>query len=381
MIVISLRLTNFKNIADASLDFSPKINCLLGDNGMGKSNLLDALYTLSFSKSFSGLTDAMLVKRGEEFSLLSAMYFRHGLDEELTLGLRPPRRKVLKRGGKEYGRLSEHIGSFPLVLLSPADNALVDVGAEERRRFLDQIISQNDPRYLEALGRYATALRQRNALLREGSADRQLFLALELQLDRAGSYLTAARQKAVGELLPIFGKYYRAIAATDEGVAMTYRSGILDSGCPLTDLLERERRRDEILKHTTVGPHRDDLELTIGGLPARRGASQGQIKTITTALRLAQYELLYRGLGIRPLLLLDDIFDKLDTGRVGRIMALLVDEDGPFGQIFITDTNRQHLDETVAGLPAKTPAGEDTCRLWSVADGVFTPIPFGHEES
>ena len=209
---------------------------------MGKSNLLDALYTLSFSKSFSGLTDAMLVKRGEEFALLSAIYFRHGLDEELTLGLRPPRRKVLKRGGKEYGRLSEHIGSFPLVLLSPADNALVDVGAEERRRFLDQIISQNDPRYLEALGRYATALRQRNALLREGSADRQLFLALELQLDRAGSYLTAARRKAVGELLPIFGKYYRAIAATDEGVAMTYRSGILDSGCSLTELLAHHRR-------------------------------------------------------------------------------------------------------------------------------------------
>lgn len=376
MIVKNLKLTNFKNIADASLDFSPKINCLLGDNGMGKSNLLDALYTLSFCKSFSGMTDAMLVRKGEGFAMIRGLYLRRELDEELTMGIQPPRRKILRRGGKEYGRLSEHIGAFPLVLLSPADNALVDVGAEERRRFLDQIVSQDDSGYLEALGRYNGALRQRNAMLREGGADPSLFAAVELQLDRAGSYLTKGRRRIVGELLPLFEKYYHAIAATDEGVTMTYRSAVLDTGLTLSDLFERERRRDEILRHTTVGPHRDDLELTVGGLPARRGASQGQIKTITTAMRLAQYELLHRSLGLRPLLLLDDIFDKLDSGRVGRIMSLLVDEDGPFGQIFITDTNRQHLDEIVAGLPARTPSGGEAFRLWSVADGVFTPLEY-----
>lgn len=379
MIVRSLHLTDFKNIASADLEFSPKINCLLGDNGMGKSNLLDALYTLSFCKSFSGLTDALLVRRGEGFAMMRGSYRRRGLDEELTLGLQPPRRKVLKRGGKEYDRLSDHIGAFPLVLLSPADSALVDVGADERRRFLDQIISQNDPRYLEALSRYNGALKQRNAMLREGGADPAMFAALEMQLDRAAAYLTRGRERLVEELLPLFGKYYRAIAASDEGVTMVYRSAIRDTGLSLLDLFERERRRDEILKHTTVGPHRDDLELAIGGLPARRGASQGQIKTITTALRLAQYELLHRSLGLRPLLLLDDIFDKLDSGRVGRIMAMLVDENGPFGQIFITDTNRQHLDEIVADLPALTPSGEATCRLWSVADGEFTPIDLEDE--
>ncbi|MDE6277962.1 MAG: DNA replication and repair protein RecF [Muribaculaceae bacterium] len=377
MIVKSLSLTNFKNIAGASVEFSPKVNCLLGDNGMGKSNLLDALYCLSYCKSFSGMTDAMLVRRGDTFAMLRATYQRRGLDEELSLGLQPPRRKVLKRGGKEYDRLADHIGAFPLVLLSPADNALVDVGAEERRRFLDQIAAQDDTRYLEALGRYNSALKQRNAMLRDmggGGADRSLFMAVELQLERAANYLTRGRRRLVGELLPLFEKYNRAIAATDEGVALVYRSGILDSGLSLTELFERERRRDEILRHTTVGPHRDDLEITIGGLPARRGASQGQIKTITTALRLAQYELLHRSLGLRPLLLLDDIFDKLDAGRVASIMSLLADADGPFGQIFITDTNRQHLDEIVADLPPLTPSGEPTWRLWSVNAGEFTPL-------
>ncbi len=377
MIVKSLKLTNFKNIADASLQFSPKINCLLGDNGMGKSNLLDALYVLSFCKSFSGMTDAMLVRRGESFAMLKGLYKRHGLDEELTIGFHPPRRKALKRGGKEYDRLSDHIGSFPLVVLSPADNALVDVGAEERRRFLDQIISQNDPKYLEALGRYNAALRQRNAMLRDlasPAADRSLFAAVEIQLDRAGTYIVNSRRRLIADLLPLFEKYYRTIARSDEGVELVYRSSMLDTGLSILDLIERERRRDEILKHTTVGPHRDDLDISIAGLPARRGASQGQIKTITTALRLAQYQLLARSLGIRPLLLLDDIFDKLDSGRVGRIMALLVDENGPFGQIFITDTNRQHLDEIVADLPEKTPAGDDACRLWNVNDGIFSEI-------
>ncbi|MDE6310697.1 MAG: DNA replication and repair protein RecF [Muribaculaceae bacterium] len=377
MIVKDLALTNFKNIPEASLEFSPKINCLLGDNGMGKSNLLDGLYCLSYCKSFSGMTDPMLVRKGETFAMLRGAYERRGLAEELTLGFQPPRRKVLKRGGKEYERLADHIGAFPLVLLSPADSALVDVGADERRRFLDQIASQDDARYLEALGRYNGALKQRNALLREAGgegSDRSLLLAVELQLDRAADYITRGRRRIVAELLPLFEKYYRAIAASDEGVELVYRSGMLDSGLSLCDLLERERRRDEILRHTTVGPHRDDLEISIGGLPARRGASQGQIKTITSALRLAQYELLHRSLGIRPLLLLDDIFDKLDAGRVGRIMAMLVDADGPFGQIFITDTNRQHLDEIVADLPERTPDGDAACRLWSVERGVFTPL-------
>ncbi len=377
MIVKSLSLVNFKNIADAALEFSPKINCLLGDNGMGKSNLLDGLYCLSFCKSFSGMTDPLLVRRGETFAMLRGAYVRRGLAEELTLGIQPPRRKTLKRDGKEYERLADHIGAFPLVLLSPADSALVDVGAEERRRFLDQIASQDDARYLEALGRYNGALKQRNALLREagtGGPDRSLLLAVELQLERAADYITRGRRRIVERLLPLFEKYYRAIAASDEGVELSYRSAILDTGLSLGDLLERERRRDEILRHTTVGPHRDDLEISIGALPARRGASQGQIKTITTALRLAQYELLHLSLGIRPLLLLDDIFDKLDAGRVARIMAMLVDADGPFGQIFITDTNRQHLDEIVADLPDLTPEGEDACRLLSVELGVFSQL-------
>lgn len=379
MIVRELKLTNFKNIAGADLEFSPKINCLLGNNGMGKSNLLDALYTLSYTRSFSGLPDSGLVRAGETFAMLRGVYLRRGIDEELILGIQPPKRKTVKRGGKEYGRLSEHIGAFPLVILSPADSALVDVGSEERRRFLDQIASQNDPRYLEALNRYAGALKQRNAMLREGIADRSLYMAVELQLERAGMYITNSRKALVEELRPRFERFYQAIADSSEGVEMRYRSGVLESGVTMTELFESMRRRDEILHHTTVGPHRDELEITIGSLPARRGASQGQIKTITSALRLAQYELLRESLGIRPLLLLDDIFDKLDSERVGRIMAMLVDPAQPFGQIFITDTNRQHLDEIVAGLPATNPDGSPACRLWNVENGEFSPIALSHE--
>lgn len=374
MIVRRLTLTNFKNIPEATLEFSPKINCLLGDNGMGKSNLLDALYTLSFYKSFTGMTDAMLVRRGESFAMLRGLYRRAGLSEELTLGIHPPRRKVLRRGGKEYPRLAEHIGAFPLVMLSPADNSLVDESAEERRRFLDQLVSQHDAGYLEALGRYNAALRQRNALLRDGVTDPLLLGAPEMQMERAAEVLTRGRSEAVERLRPLFEKYYRAIACTDEGVTMSYRSGILDSGLSLRELMDRDRRRDEILRHSCNGPHRDELEISIGGLPARRGASQGQIKTITTALRLAQYELLGRHLGVRPLLLLDDIFDKLDSGRVARIMELLVSDGSTFGQIFITDTNRKHLDEIIADLPRYTAGGEDTWRLWSVEQGKFTPL-------
>lgn len=376
MRVKSLKITNFKNIGEADFLFSPKLNCLLGDNGMGKSNLLDALYTLSFCKSFTGLSDGQLIRRGETFAMLSGRYHRRGLDEELLMGFQQGRRKSLKRGGKEYSRLSEHIGGFPLVVVSPADSALVEDGAEERRRYLDQIISQRDGRYLEALQRYGGALKQRNAMLKAGEDNRGLFAAVEMQMEMAGEYLTECRRKAVEELRPLFAKYYGAIAGSDEGVTLSYRSSMVDGGLRLGEIFEKNRRRDEILRHTSSGPHRDDIELTIGeGLPVRGGASQGQLKTITMAMRFAQYELLRESLGIRPLLLLDDIFDKLDSGRVGRIMKLITDDGaGTFGQIFVTDTNRKHLDEIISELPRMTSDGEEGYRLWSVDGGRFTPI-------
>lgn len=367
MILKSLSLTGFKNIGHVSLEFSPKINCFLGDNGMGKSNLLDALYFLSFCRSFTGAQDALLVRRGDDFASLRGEYFRRGLDEEITAGLRRGSRKTFKRGGKAYQRLAEHIGAFPLVLLSPADMELAGGEPAERRRFIDQIISQSDGRYLDTLIRYNAALEQRNRLLRDENGDDSIFDALEIQLEMAGEYITDRRDKAIRRLSEIFGPYYRAISDGAEDAALEYVHTAYPQG--LAAHLASMRTRDRALHYTASGPHRDDILFTSDGMPVRRTASQGQTKTFTTALRFAQYELLRESLGIRPLLLLDDIFDKLDAGRVSRIMAIVGSSD-TFGQIFITDTNRRHLDEIVADIPCDA----DNYRLWHVDRGSFSPV-------
>lgn len=367
MLIKSLYLNDFKNIESASLVFAPKVNCFLGDNGMGKSNLLDALYFLSFAKSFTGAQDGLLVRRGEPFAALRGEYFRRGLDEEITAAMRPGARKVFKRGGKPYQRLTEHIGAFPLVLLSPADIFLVTGDGADRRRFIDQIICQSDSRYLDALMRYQNVLEQRNRLLKDENSDDSLFEVLEFQLEAAGNYISARRTAVLDELKGIFAPYYAAVAGNGESAGMEYVHTDYPEG--LAAHLSAIRPRDRMLKHTSAGPHRDDIEFTIDGLGVRRSASQGQTKTFTTALRFAQYELLRKSLGMKPLLLLDDIFDKLDAGRVRRIMNIVGASDS-FGQIFITDTNRKHLDEIVADIPG----GHDNYRLWIVEHGVFNPV-------
>ena len=367
MQLTSLSIDNFKNIRRARLEFSSKINGLLGNNGMGKSNLLDAIHTLSFCKSFTGVTDAMLITRDEDFAMLKGNYLRRDTDEDLTMGLARGRRKTLKRKGKEYQRLSEHIGTFPLVMVSPADIDLIREGAEERRKLIDMVISQSDPRYLDALIRYGRALEQRNRMLREGTVDHTLYDAVEMAMEMSASYIVESRREWVSKLPPIFERHYRRISGGNEMPQLNYSTRMAD-GVTLAELLDRERRHDEIVRHTSVGPHRDDLELTLDGMEMRRTGSQGQCKTFTIALRLAQYEFLGKATGMRPLLLLDDIFDKLDADRVERIMEIV--EDPAFGQIFITDTNRTHLDEIVNRTAVDF-------RLWEVTSGNFSPI--GHQ--
>lgn len=361
----NLTLVNFKNIASASLEFSPKINCFLGNNGMGKSNLLDAIYMLSFTKSFTGMTDAQVIARGESFATARAGYSRHDIPEEFTMGLARGKRKSLKRAGKEYQRLSSHIGVYPLVLAAPHDIDLVRGGGEERRRWMDMVISQSNPRYLEALIRYNAGIEQRNRLLRDGVVDHTLYLAVELALDAAAMLIHATRSKWVERLSELTAKYYAAIAGDEaESVGLRYIGSL--SASPdgtLSALFDSARRHDEIVKHTSVGPHRDDIEMLLDEFPMRRAASQGQCKTLTIALRLAQSEFLHEATGLKPLLLLDDIFDKLDAARVERIMELVTNPE--FGQIFITDTNRKHLDDIVSHT-----GGE--YRLWTVVDGTFT---------
>ena len=369
MILHSLAATDFKNIAGASLEFSDGLNCFLGDNGMGKSNLLDALYMLSYCRSFTGVADPALIRRGQEFAMLNARYRRRGVDEELNVAIRPGRRKSFRRQGKEYKRLADHLGAFPLVLLSPADMTLCCGEPAERRRFIDQIASQSDPRYLEAMIRYTQATDGRNRLLRAESCDNSLYEAFEMQMDAAATYLCRVRAKTAAGLAGLFRPLYHAIAP-GESPELAYEPAMgANAGTPgaLAEELAAKRSRDIAIGHTANGPHRDDFAMTIDSAPVRRIASQGQTKTFTTALRLAQYGLLRQQLGINPLLLLDDIFDKLDAARVANIIACVAD-NGAFGQIFITDTNRRHLDEIVAEIGN---SGADS-RLWSVSNGNFT---------
>lgn len=347
------------------MNFLRSVNALLGDNGMGKSNLLDAVHLLSFTKSFTGAQDQMLIRSGEDFAIVRGTYSRMDAEEDILAGLQRGRRKSFKRGGKEYGRISAHIGLLPLVMVSPADMELINGSGEERRRFMDMVISQTDPRYLDAAMRYTRILEQRNRLLRDGAADHALFEAIDFQLDAAAAYISARRHEWTAELRDIFSLYYKAISGSDEepGLTLVSHTG---PGCPaLADLLRERFSRDSAVRHTTAGPHRDDLEMTLDGMPVRRTASQGQCKTFTIALRLAQYGFLRRACGMSPLLLLDDIFDKLDAGRVGRIISTVGADT--FGQIFITDTNRRHLDEIVAFMGADH-------RLWSVEHGRFSVI-------
>lgn len=365
MILKSLNITGFKNIESAQLEFSDKLNCFLGDNGMGKSNLLDAVFYLSFCRSFTGAHDSLMIRRGDDFALLQAKYLRNDLVEDLNVSLGGGRRrKSVKRSGKEYPRLSQHIGLFPSVLISPADMDLVSGPGEVRRRFMDMVISQGNPSYLEALIKYNTALENRNKLLRSDIRDSELFRAYETAMDMYGGIVTRGRQDFVKELSGIHGRYYNTIASGHEQTSITLTSRIDNtSEGSLADLLDHNRSRDRILGFTSAGPHRDDIEMTLNGLPLRRTASQGQAKTFTIALRLAQYDFLSRTVALKPLLLLDDIFDKLDSSRVENIINL-VSEPG-FGQIFITDTNRKHLDEILQRHPADH-------RLWNVVEGHFT---------
>lgn len=363
MILKSISIVNFKNIREARLEFSPNVNCLLGNNGMGKSNLLDAIYFMSFCKSFSGMTDAQLITKGEDFTMIQTTYDRRGDDESLNMGITRGKRKAMKRNGKEYVRLSQHIGKFPLVMSSPNDIDLIRESGETRRRWIDMSLSQADAVYLDHLIRYNRALEQRNALLRNGVADANLFDALDIQLDTAAAYISMARAQWIERLSPIFNRYYRLVAGDDENAALAYSSALLTM--PMRDLLLRERHHDEIVKHTSVGIHRDDVEMTLDGMQMRRAGSQGQCKTFVIALRLAQYEFLSQATKMSPLLLLDDIFDKLDSNRVAKIMQIV--SMPTFGQIFVTDTNLAHFDEIIANV-----AGD--YRLWNVVDGVFSPI-------
>lgn len=343
MILQRVSILNYKNIREASLEFSPKINCLIGHNGMGKTNLLDAIYYLSFCRSAFTSMDSSLITHGQDFFVIDGDYVTEQEGhEQIYCGMKRGVKKQVKRNKKTYKRLSEHIGLIPIVFVSPSDTQLIDGGSEERRRFMDTVIAQYDASYIDALTTYNKALQQRNVLLKqEEEPDEALMDVLEMQMARSGELIYEKRDAFVHELIPVFQEVYQHISQGREQVTLTYVSHCQRG--PLLDIIHRDRMKDRIVGYSLHGVHRDDLEMMLGGYPVKREGSQGQNKTFVLALKLAQFRFLQRTISRTiPILLLDDIFDKLDAERVEQIVQLVSGND--YGQIFITDTNRDHLD-------------------------------------
>ena len=347
MILEKLTILNYKNIGEVTLDFSPKVNCFIGHNGVGKTNVLDAIHYLSFCRSSISNTDSQVIRHGEEFFMLEGRYATdEGEPEIVYCGMKRGTKKHFKRNGKEYRRLSEHIGLIPIVMVAPADNMIIDGQSKERRRLMDMVISQFDHAYIDHLSRYTKALQQRNSLLRQDEEpDASLLDVLEEQMGYEGECVFAAREAFVNELIPVFQRYYEAISGGREEVGISYESHCRRG--PLCEVIRRDRFKDRAVGYSLHGVHRDDLLFTLGSHQMKREGSQGQNKTFAVALKLAQFDFLKRTASrTTPLLLLDDIFDKLDSDRVERIVEI-VSASG-FGQIFVTDTNRDHLDKILA---------------------------------
>lgn len=358
-------ILNFKNIAETILEFSPGVNCLLGRNGMGKSNLLEAIHFMGMARAMRSVPESALIRHGQESMILKGEYVMDtGVEERVSCGIVKGKGKTLKRNGKEYSRISEHIGRFPVVSVIPADSELVSGVADQRRHLMNTVISQADSSYLSQLIRYNKFLESRNKMLRAGVRDRLLYESVEAGMEDSSRAINKARQEWTDEISPVFREYYSRISGDAEKASLKYKS-VLSDRTP-AEVLEESRSKDHVLGYTSQGVHRDDLAAGLGDYSMRRLGSQGQVKSFTIALKLAIFDYLKARRGITPILLLDDIFDKLDSERVGRIMDLVSSKEN-FGQIFITDTNREHLDETVASLRGES-------RMFAVEDGRFTEV-------
>ena len=338
-----LSLINFKNYCEAGIDLDAGVNAFVGGNGEGKTNLLDAIHYLSLCKSYFNAIDGQNIKQQEDFFILQGAFELDGIEENVSCGLKRGQKKIFKRNQKEYDRLADHIGLLPVVMISPTDTNLITDGSDERRKFPDSIISQFDRNFLEDLITYSRALMQRNTYLKMAAQSRSFDLdSLEIwneQLVITGLRIHASRQRFILDLIPIFRYYYNFISSERETVDIRYESHLND-GDFKTSLAE-STDRDRILQYTSVGPHKDDLVFIINGFPVKRFASQGQQKSFLIALKLAHFDFVSKQKGLKPVLLLDDIFDKLDDDRVGKLMELVSKDN--FGQIFITDTHPERL--------------------------------------
>jgi len=363
MRIKKLSLLNYKNIKQVDLNFSTHMNCFFGNNGMGKTNLLDAIYYLTFFKSHGHTLDKNLVRHDKELCTLKGLYEREGANDEIFCAIRLGMRKVFRRNQKEYKKLSDHIGLIKLVLVSPDDIELIKGGSIERRQFIDLVIMQQDTRYLNALIQYNQLCKQRNALLKAQNRDATTYDVIEEQMVSYATFIYEKRKQVIQDFVPVFNNYYQRICSSAENVSLHYISQ-LDS-LDFAQQLKNNRERDLIIGFTTIGTHKDDLEMLLDEELIRRIGSQGQKKTFLIALKLAQYKFMADLGNCSPLLLLDDIFDKLDAKRVEEIIKLVAGKE--FGQIFITDTNRKYLDEILKNL-------KNDYALFKVDQGEIEPM-------
>lgn len=340
----NLSLLNFKNYTEGELNFSPTVNAFTGDNGGGKTNLLDAIHYLSLCKSYFNPIDSQQIMQNTEFFMIQGVFDNAGQEDKIACTLKKNQKKLFKRNKKDYQRLADHIGLFPLVMISPYDISIIIDGSEERRRFIDNVISQTDTHYLDELIAYNKCLANRNALLKQiaekGKYDPQLLEIYNDQLVSSGNKIFSKRRAFMEIFTPIFQSHYSYLSDGAELVDLVYESPLLNDD--FASLLSMSIEKDRGLERTTVGVHKDDLLFAIHGMPMKKFGSQGQQKSFLIALKLSQYSYLLQKKGFKPLLLLDDIFDKLDDKRTTKLMKM-VSEDG-FGQIFITDTSRQRIE-------------------------------------
>jgi DNA replication and repair protein RecF len=369
MYLKNLRLTNFKNYAEANLDFTDKINCFVGANGAGKTNLLDAIYYLSFCKSYFNPIDSQNINHDEDFFAIHGIYLKNGDESsgKVSCVQKRNQRKQFMLNGKEYDRLADHIGLYPLVMVSPYDRDLINEGSEVRRKYIDSVISQFDKIYLDDLINYNKALYQRNSLLKD-FAEKRYFdqVAVEIwdeQLIRFGTEIHLKRNSFISEFIPVFNQYFSIISGGREAVGIAYDSQLLKY--PFEDLLNESLEKDRALRYTTAGIHKDDLVFEIGSYPVKRFGSQGQQKSFVIAIKLAQFEYTRTVKGFKPILLFDDIFDKLDESRVTQLVQL-VSQDS-FGQVFISDTQHDRVAKLISLLPMHY-------SVWEIESGEAKPL-------
>lgn len=339
-----LTLLNFKSYEHAEIELHPKINCFVGDNGEGKTNLLDSIFYLSMCKSNFNSIDYQNIKHNQEFFVIQGAYERNEKLENIYCAVKREAGKTFKRNGKDYQRLAQHIGFIPVVIISPTDSSLILDGSEERRKFMNGVISQYNNPYLQDIIRYNKLIANRNKLLksltRGQTFNQELFEVIDEQLSELAKPVFTQRNEFTQKLSPIFQHYYTAISSGAEKVELVYQSDLQES--EFMPLLKENIEKDRILQYTSRGIHKDDLVLTLNNHPIKKEGSQGQQKTYLIALKLAQFNFIQKLSGIKPILLLDDIFDKLDMNRVEQFIKLVANDE--FGQIFITDTSKARLD-------------------------------------